>query len=229
LFVFVFCCGYCRCSDEKKESEKKEEEDETELGSGQNAGQIPIESLLFGHLIDSARRFKERLFDILGGLGRRLEESEVVLLGEILALLAAHLSLRFEVALVADQHHRDVLVRILPAVVQPRRQVFESLTPSDVVDEQTARSAAVIRASDRTKLFLASRVPDLELDLGVVDGDRSRAELDSDREVVDRLETLVCELQKQTGFPDGCVSDDDVLEQVLVWQSLNDGRGTSWS
>ena len=38
------------------------------------------------------------------------------------------------------------------------------------------------------------RVPDLQLDLTVIDRDGSRAELDTDRQIVHRLESLVGEL-----------------------------------
>lgn len=48
----------------------------------------------------------------------------------------------------------------------------------------------------------AHRVPYLQLDLLVVDGDEASPELNSDREVVDRLEALVCELQQQATLSD---------------------------
>lgn len=48
----------------------------------------------------------------------------------------------------------------------------------------------------------AHRVPYLQLDLLVVDGDEASPELNSDRQVVDRLEALVCELQQQATLSD---------------------------
>lgn len=41
------------------------------------------------------------------------------------------------------------------------------------------------------------RVPDLELDLLLIDGDHASAELDADRQVVHGLEALVGELEQQ--------------------------------
>ena len=41
------------------------------------------------------------------------------------------------------------------------------------------------------------RIPDLQLDLLVVDGDHPRPELHPDRQIVHRLEALVGELQEQ--------------------------------
>jgi hypothetical protein len=52
---------------------------------------------------------------------------------------------------------------------------------------------------------LSRRVPDLELDLGrVLDVDHPGPELDPDRQVVDRLEALVGELQEQAGLSNAC-------------------------
>lgn len=48
------------------------------------------------------------------------------------------------------------------------------------------------------------RVPNLELDGLVVDGDHAGAELDADGEVVHGLEPLVRELQQQARFPHAC-------------------------
>jgi hypothetical protein len=48
------------------------------------------------------------------------------------------------------------------------------------------------------------RVPNLELDGLVVDGDHAGAELDADGEVVHGLEPLVRELQQQARLPHAC-------------------------
>ena len=48
------------------------------------------------------------------------------------------------------------------------------------------------------------RVPNLELDGLVVDGDHPGAELDADGEVMDGLEALVGELQQQARLADTC-------------------------
>ena len=53
-------------------------------------------------------------------------------------------------------------------------------------------------------------VPDLQLDLLVVDGDHACAELDADREVVHLLEALVGELQQQARLSHAGIADDDV-------------------
>lgn len=48
------------------------------------------------------------------------------------------------------------------------------------------------------------RVPHLELDLFVIDGDHARAKFDADGQVVHWLEALVCELEQQTALADAC-------------------------
>lgn len=85
-------------------------------------------------------------------------------------------------------------------------------------------------------------VPNLKLDRTTVDGDHASSELDTNGEIMHGLESLVSELQEQTRFPytcitpnyysptkkerqkktclmtkyETCVSDDDVLEEVVV-------------
>ena len=56
----------------------------------------------------------------------------------------------------------------------------------------------------------AHRIPDLQLDLLVVDGDHPCPKLNADGQVMDRLEALVGELQKQTRLAHASVPDDDV-------------------
>ena len=44
----------------------------------------------------------------------------------------------------------------------------------------------------------------------ILDLDESGAELDTDRQIVIRSEALIGELQQQTRFADGCITDNDV-------------------
>lgn len=52
---------------------------------------------------------------------------------------------------------------------------------------------------------MAGRVPDLEFDLFVGDGDHAGAEFDADGEVVDGLESFVGELEEEARFTDSCI------------------------
>ena len=53
-------------------------------------------------------------------------------------------------------------------------------------------------------LFGTYRVPNLKFDLVVVDGDRSRAKLDTNGQVMYRLESLISELKQKAGLSHGC-------------------------
>ena len=84
---------------------------------------------------------------------------------------------------------------VLFGFFEPATEVLKGIATGNVVDEESASSAAVVAASDAAKGFLSRRVPDLELDLGVVgDGNHAGAEFDANRQIVDWLEALVCEL-----------------------------------
>ena len=60
--------------------------------------------------------------------------------------------------------------------------------------EESPRSTAVVRSCDRSEGFLTGRVPDLELDVRVVEGDLAAAELYANGEIVHGLEAFVGEL-----------------------------------
>jgi hypothetical protein len=73
------------------------------------------------------------------------------------------------------------------------------------------------------------RIPDLQLDLVVLDGEGPRAELDADRQVVDGLEALVGELEQKARLADSGVANDNVFEEILVGKSLARGRSSGRS
>ena len=87
---------------------------------------------------------------------------------------------------------------MLPRVLQPGGQVVERVPPRDVVDEEGARRAPVVRPRDGPKGLLAGRVPYLKLDLFAVNVDHARAKLHPDGQVVHRLEPLVRKLKQKT-------------------------------
>ena len=75
---------------------------------------------------------------------------------------------------------------------------------------------------DALELLLASGVIDLELHVsllqiaGVGHLDHSRPEVHSDGQIMLCSESLVRELQEETGLADGGVPDDDVLKEECV-------------
>ena len=156
------------------------------------------------HLVeDLLRDVDEGLVHVLRRFRRRLVKEDAVLLRELLPLLCRDDPRVLEVRLVPDEHDRDVLRRVLLAVLQPRRQVLERLPPRDVVHEQRPHSPAVVAPRDAAELLLPRSVPDLQLHLLPVHVHGAAAELDPDGQVVHRLETLVGELEKKAGLADG--------------------------
>mmetsp|Transcript_23456 Transcript_23456/g.69088 ORF Transcript_23456/g.69088 Transcript_23456/m.69088 type:complete len:208 (-) Transcript_23456:116-739(-) len=156
-----------------------------------------VEDALLDLVVDGACGGYEGVLHVGGGLGGRLQEDEAVLLGELLPLLVGHGSAVLKVRLVADEHDGHVGVGVLARVLEPRGEVVEGLPARDVVDEEGARGAAVVGPRDGPEGLLARCVPDLQLDLLVVDGDHARPKLHADGQVVHGLEALVGELQQE--------------------------------
>lgn len=180
---------------------------------------VDVKHALLDLLVDLLRRVDERLLHVRRGASRRFHKHQTVLPSERFALLLLDLAARIQITLVANQHDDHVRVGVLPGVLEPGRQVVERLAARNVVHEQGAGRPAVVRARDRPERLLAGRVPNLQLDLLAVDGDHPRAELDPDRQVMDRLEALVGKLEQQAGLANTCVAYDDVFEQVRVRHS----------
>lgn len=162
--------------------------------------------------MDYRARLQESLFDVLGSFRRCLHENEPVLPSEHLTLIGADLSPRVQVALIANEHDRHIGVAVLLDFLQPSGEMGEGIPPRDVVDEECARRTAIVRTRNTLERFLASRVPDLQLDVLLLDLDGASTKLDSDGQIVLLTEPLVRELEKKAGFSDTCVSNDDVLE-----------------
>ena len=55
--------------------------------------------------------------------------------------------------------------------------MLEGVSEGDVVDQQSSGRASVVRASDGAEALLARRVPDLKIDLILIDRNHSGAEL----------------------------------------------------
>ena len=80
--------------------------------------------------------------------------------------------------------------------------MFEGVPTGDVIDEECPGSTAVVGAGDGLKRFLASSVPNLQLDVLVVDLNRAGSEFDANRQIVLLTEALVCKLEEQAGLAD---------------------------
>ena len=121
---------------------------------------------------------------------------------EHLAFVSAYLTSGIQVALVADEHDSHVWVAVLLHLLKPARQMSEGVTTCDVIDEEGTSSTAVVRACDALERLLTSGVPNLQLDIFLLDLDGTSAELDTNCQIVLLTEPLVCELKQQTRLAD---------------------------
>lgn len=169
-------------------------------------------------------RFQKRRLDIVRRLGRRFQKEQAVLIGKGLSFLCRDGAAVLQVVLVANEQNDHVFVRVLLGLLQPPAQVLEGVAAGNVVDEQRAGGAAVVAAGDAAEGLLPRRVPNLQFDhhsivvtiataitsssnrsMNVVRGaaaqrDHARPEFDANRQIVNRLKALVCELQQQAGL-----------------------------
>jgi len=158
----------------------------------------------------------ERLLDVLCSLGRSLEEEKTILFSKLLTFFGLYHTAVFKISLVTNQHDSGILARIFAAILQPGSQMIKGLAPSDIINKECASSVAIIAPSNRTELLLTCSIPNLQLNLLATDGDCAATKLDTDGQIMDRLETLVGELEKKATLTDGSITDDDVLEEVFV-------------
>lgn len=97
------------------------------LLQGLSGGGLEVNLALLSLGVDLLGGANEGLVDILRGLGTRLQEVQAVLLRELLAFIARHLTAVLHVGLVAHQDDHNVVVAKLAAVLQPSRQVLKGL------------------------------------------------------------------------------------------------------
>ena len=144
-------------------------------------------------------------FHIVSRFGRGFQKDEPVFFGKFLAFLGRHGPTMFQIVLVAYQHNDHVRLRMLPCLFQPTTQMLKGISPRNVVDQQGPGRAAVVAAGDGPKGFLSGGIPYLELDEFVtVQGDHAGSKFDTNRQIMDGLETLVGELKEETRLSDAC-------------------------
>ena len=98
----------------------------------------------------------------------------------------------------------------------PRRDVLErGWTRYVIADDESLRQPIVSRRQ-RLEAFLASRVPQLQLDDLSSDEHRPNLEVHTDRGHVLAFEVVVAVLEQNSGLPDAGVSDVHHLQKVVV-------------
>ncbi|RUS78396.1 hypothetical protein EGW08_013844, partial [Elysia chlorotica] len=178
-----------------------------------------------GHLVadDVHQPLKHRLhIDVL--LGRCLEKLQTWqltersgLIGELLAAVCADHPLVLQVTLVAHQHHLGVVPRVrLDLEHPPVLHGLERLLVGDVVHQQEAHGAAVVRSGDGPIPLLTREThPDLQFDPLVLAEHGLDLEVDADRADKGRRERVVCVAEQEGRLAHTTVADDEQLEHVV--------------
>lgn len=166
--------------------------------------------------LDLPGHHDEGLLDVLAVLGGGLEEADVVVLGQLLALVGGDLARVGHVALVADEDARDVVGGMLLDLVHPVLDRREALPVGDVVGHDDAVRALVVAARYRLEPLLPRSVPDLKLYRLPVHLDRPDLEVHTDRghEVV--CEDIISESEQERRLADTGVSNQEYLEEVIA-------------
>jgi len=83
---------------------------------------------------------------------------------------------------------------VLSCFFEPSSEVFEGLSSGDVVDEEGACGATVVGSGDGAEGFLAGGVPYLKLDGFISNINHPRTKFNTNRKIMNRLETFIGEL-----------------------------------
>ena len=105
---------------------------------------------------------------------------------------------------------------------EPIFNVSESISASDIVNQQGARSPSVKLCGNALELLLSSGVIDLKLYIPglatvflsmILEFDHSRPEIDPNSQIVLGTESFVRELHKQAAFAHRGIADDNIFEE----------------
>jgi hypothetical protein len=75
-----------------------------------------------------------------------------------------------------------------------------SLLPRNVVNKKSTDGTSIVRTGDGAEVFLTCSIPDLELDIFVVDRDSLSSKFDSDGHIVSDSGLVLDELEYDTRF-----------------------------
>jgi hypothetical protein len=115
-------------------------------------------------------------------------------LSKFSSFIFQHLSLLLQITLCSNQYLADCLACISFYLLDPPSDVLEALFVVDAVCKNDACCAFVVSLGDVAEALLACRIPDLELDLGLVDMYGLEFEIDADSGYIAVLEDSVTEL-----------------------------------
>jgi hypothetical protein len=125
---------------------------------------------------------------------------------------------RVDIALVSNQHTIHILRRILIDLSHPIADVVERVLVGHVVDEQNAHGSSVVGCGNRAESLLSGRIPYLKLHLCIATHDRLDLEVNTDSCDEGGGEGVVRVSKQQTGLAHARVSDQQQLDQVVVFR-----------
>ena len=159
---------------------------------------LPL-ALLRTHVVlaldEGLGHLQEGIVDALAGLRGRFQDLQVVGLLELEDVPVGHFNLTLllvvllflavgrplcDISLVGEHDHVDIGAAVLLDLLQPPVDVQEAVAVRQVEDDKDTVSTLVVGLSDGSEALLTCRVPDLEAHLGLVDLQRTEAEVDAD-------------------------------------------------
>jgi len=133
-------------------------------------GQLALGGLIFWLrrfivLLHTAFNFigqcEECLLDVSGILCRGFDEFDAERVCQLLSLFKCHCPIGITVTFITNQQLYNCLIGILLNLCQPILDILKALFVCDVVDQDDAMCALVLRAGDGLEALLACCVPDL--------------------------------------------------------------------
>lgn len=106
-----------------------------------------------------------------------------------------------EVILVGHQHQRNFVVSVGLSLLDPTRHIIEWLSGGEIIDNDSTNGTPVVGPCDGLEWFLSSRVPYLQLDILLAQGDRFATKLNTDGSIMVQLELSIEELHQYAWFP----------------------------
>lgn len=159
--------------------------------------------LLCGHLIfDLFRQVQKHLLYIKACVGTGLKERHSELFSQLPALFSLDQFLVDQISLVSNEHtlHIRPSIRVSLELANPVSHIVEAVLARAVICQDYALRILVVVLGDVPVPFLASCVPDLQLDGLAVQLDVLDLEIYPDGRNEGRVEVLVREFQKDAGL-----------------------------
>lgn len=120
---------------------------------------ILVGGLRHGEFEITASHAHEEILDVDAVLGTRLEEGNVLLVGEGLSFVELDHTLVLEICLVSYDNLVHVFVSVLLNLSQPVLDVVKGLLVRDIVHKNVSVGSAVVSLRDRSETLLSCSIP----------------------------------------------------------------------